>query len=201
LNTVGALSGAPAFACYWRDGNDERNELGYIMGIGRRERRRERDTPCIAEEVVLAACFAPVSGIRSGFFPPCMARTEELSTTVRDHSIWSAACNRVSNTRCNRAHTPARCHATSRLQQSSQNRGARLLSAIPGGHWIYGRQLDRSLTVSEADVFLPALPAAFDRTSVLLITDLHAGPFITADVLERTLSRLATLKLLTHPAF
>jgi len=117
LDTIGAAPGTPASARKRWDGHDEWNELGYIMGIGRRERRRERDTPCIAEEVVLAARFAPVGGIRSGFFPPCMARTEELSTTVRDHSIWSAACNRVSNTRCNRAHTPARCHATRRLQQ------------------------------------------------------------------------------------
>lgn len=117
LDTIGALPGAPAPAGERWDGNDEGKELGYIMGIGRRERRRERDTPCIADEMVLAARFAPVGGIRSGFFPPCMARTEELSTTVRDHSICSAACKRVSNTRCNRAHTPARCHATKRRQQ------------------------------------------------------------------------------------
>ena len=117
LDTIGALPGAPAPARKRRDGNDEGKELGYIMGIGRRERRRERDAPCIADEMVLAARFAPVGGIRSGFFPPCTARTEELSTTVRDHSICSAACKRVSNTRCNRAHTPARCHATKRRQQ------------------------------------------------------------------------------------
>jgi hypothetical protein len=117
LDPIGALAGAPGSARKRRNGNDERKELGYIMGIGRRERRRERDAPCIADEMVLAASFAPVSGIGSGFFPPCMARTEELSTTVRDHSICSAACNRVSNTRCNRAHTPARCHATKRRQQ------------------------------------------------------------------------------------
>lgn len=117
LDTIGALSGAPASARKRRDRSDERNELGYIMGIGRRERRRERDAPCVADKVVLAARFAPVSGIGAGFFPPCRARTEELSTTVRDHSICSAACNRVSNTRCSLAHTPARCHATKRRQQ------------------------------------------------------------------------------------
>jgi hypothetical protein len=117
LDTIGALPGAPGSARKRRNGNDERNQLGYIMGIGRRERRRERDAPGVADEMVLAARFAPVGGIGSGFFPPCMARTEELSTRVRDHSICSAACNRVSNTRCNRAHTPARCHATKRRQQ------------------------------------------------------------------------------------
>jgi hypothetical protein len=117
LDPLGALAGAPASARKRRDRYDQWNELGYIMGIGRRERRRERDAPRIADEMVLAARFAPVSGIRSGFFPPCRARTEELSTRVRDHSICSAACNRVSNARCSRAHTPARCHATNRRQQ------------------------------------------------------------------------------------
>jgi hypothetical protein len=46
-----------------------------------------------------------------------MARTDELSTTARDHSICEAACSRVSNARCSCAHTPARCHATRRRQQ------------------------------------------------------------------------------------
>ncbi len=74
------------------------------------------------------------------------------------------------------------------------NQGARLLSALPGMHWLYGVQLERFLTVSEAEVFPVGLPAAFDGTTVLLITDLHAGPFIAPDVLERTLGRLATLE-------
>lgn len=117
LNAVGALSRASALARDGRNRHDQRNELGYIMGIGRRERRRERDAPGVADEVVLAARFAPVGGIGTGFFPPCMARTDELSTIARDHSICEAACSRVSNTRCSCGHTPAVCHATRRRQQ------------------------------------------------------------------------------------
>lgn len=117
LNAIGALPRASALSRHRRDGNDQWNKLGYIMGIGRRERRRERDAPGVADEVVLATRFASVGGIGSRFFPPCMARTEELSTMARDHSICEAACNRVSNTRCSCAQRPARCHATKRRQQ------------------------------------------------------------------------------------
>ena len=117
LDTTRALSGTPASARKRRDRSDQWEQLGYIMGIGRRERRCERDAPCVADEVVFAARFAPVSGVGAGFFPPCIARTEELSTIVRDHSICSAACNRVSSTRCSLAHTPACCQATKRRQQ------------------------------------------------------------------------------------
>jgi len=117
LDAIWTLPWTPTLARYLRDSHDQGNKLGYIMGIGRRERRCERDAPRIADEVMFAACFASVRGIGSGFFPPCMARTEELSTMVRDHSICPAARSRTSNTRCTRAHTPARCHATKRRQQ------------------------------------------------------------------------------------
>jgi hypothetical protein len=117
LDTSGALPGVPALAGKRRDGSDERGELGYIIGIGRRERRREGDAPGVADEVVFAARFAPIGWVGTSFFPPCMARTDELSTIARDHSICEAACSRVSNTRCICAHTPARCHAMRRRQQ------------------------------------------------------------------------------------
>ena len=74
------------------------------------------------------------------------------------------------------------------------SRFARVLPRLPGTRSIYAFQLDRFLTVSEADVFPVGLPAAFDGVTVLLITDLHAGPFIGVDVLQRTLNRLATLE-------
>lgn len=74
------------------------------------------------------------------------------------------------------------------------SRAARCLPTLPGTPWIYGLQLERFLTVSEAEVFPRGLPAVFDGTTVLLITDLHAGPFISVDALERTLDRLATLE-------
>lgn len=117
LDPMRALFGTSTPTRERRDRRDQRKQLGYIMGIGRRERRRERDAPGVADKVVFAARFAPISGIGAGFFPPCIARTEELSTIVRDHSICSAACNRVSSTRCSLTHTPARCQLTKRRQQ------------------------------------------------------------------------------------
>lgn len=74
------------------------------------------------------------------------------------------------------------------------SRYAQSLGAIRGSGWAYGVQLDRFLTLSQADVYLDALPPAFDGVRVLLLTDIHTGPFLAADALERTLARLATLE-------
>lgn len=61
---------------------------------------------------------------------------------------------------------------------------------IPGLHRVHDRALERHLTLAEADVRVPSLPRAFDGCRVLLVTDLHAGPFVSAAVLERALRRL-----------
>ena len=62
--------------------------------------------------------------------------------------------------------------------------------------WIdrpYAVQLDRMLTISEAEIPLSRLPEAFDGTTVMLITDVHTGPFLTVRGLRRTFGRLAAL--------
>lgn len=69
----------------------------------------------------------------------------------------------------------------------------RLFPWFPGIRLPYAVQLDRRLTVSEAEVRLPGLPAAFDGASVLLITDIHAGPFLSPACLTRTFRRLGGL--------
>jgi hypothetical protein len=117
LHALRTPTRTPASATQCRYSADQGQQLRHIMGIGRREYRCERDAPGIRNEVVLAACFAPVSRVGACFFPPCMARTEELSTRVRDHSICPAACKWVSSAWCSCVHTPARCHATRRRQQ------------------------------------------------------------------------------------
>jgi predicted MPP superfamily phosphohydrolase len=65
---------------------------------------------------------------------------------------------------------------------------------IPGVSWLYGLHLDRLLTVAEGEVRLPGLPAAFDGMTVLLITDIHAGPFLAPRSLLRTFDRFLSLK-------
>jgi len=64
----------------------------------------------------------------------------------------------------------------------------------PGASLPIGLILDRHLTVSEADVAIPGLPAAFDGTSLLFISDVHAGPFVSKGALVEAFARLATLR-------
>jgi len=51
---------------------------------------------------------------RSG--PPQTARTEQLSTTARDQSIWSERARQSSSAKCIRSQTPARCQSRRRSQ-------------------------------------------------------------------------------------
>jgi len=64
---------------------------------------------------------------------------------------------------------------------------------VPGGTIPYTTILDRSLTVAEADIPVVNLPAAFDGTTLLFLSDVHAGPFLSEGALARAFARLATL--------
>lgn len=66
---------------------------------------------------------------------------------------------------------------------------------IPGLTWPYGAQLRRDLTLSEAEIALPGLDWGLDGMRVLLLTDVHAGPFLTPDALCAAFERL----LVTRP--
>lgn len=70
----------------------------------------------------------------------------------------------------------------------------RIYPWVPGLHYPYDWQLERNLTVSEARIEIDALPRAFDGLRVLLVTDIHAGPFFSPRVLERCLARLVRLR-------
>jgi predicted MPP superfamily phosphohydrolase len=61
-------------------------------------------------------------------------------------------------------------------------------------HVPYDRQLRRRLTLSEADIALDGLPAGFDGTRILFVSDLHAGPFVSPAVLRETFERLLALR-------
>lgn len=69
-----------------------------------------------------------------------------------------------------------------------------IYTRIPGSERPYDWILDRSLTVYEAEAVLDRLHPAFDGMSVLLVTDIHAGPFVTREALCRTFRRLAALE-------
>jgi predicted MPP superfamily phosphohydrolase len=58
----------------------------------------------------------------------------------------------------------------------------------------YGPLLERFLTVACADIPIAGLPAPFDGTSLLFLSDVHAGPFLSPGALAAVFARLATLE-------
>ena len=90
LQALRTATGTTDLAPHGRNRSQERQELRYVVGIRTRQNGRERDAASIRDQMMLAAGFSFIRGIRACFFPPCTARTELLSTTARDQSIWSA---------------------------------------------------------------------------------------------------------------
>ena len=64
---------------------------------------------------------------------------------------------------------------------------------VPGSSIPYAAILERFLTVAYAEIPIADLPAPFDGTTVLFLSDVHAGPFLSRDALARVFARLATL--------
>jgi hypothetical protein len=69
-----------------------------------------------------------------------------------------------------------------------------LYPRIPGIHWVYESILRRRLTVSEAEVAVRGLPAPLSGLRLLLLTDLHLGPFLSRNGVAEVLSRIARLR-------
>jgi hypothetical protein len=98
-------------------GVDERQQLGDVVSIRRRQPRDERNPVRVGENMMFRPGLAAIGRVRSSFFPPRSARSEELSTTARAKSIWPRRRNSLSNTVWRRFQTPARCQRTNRRQQ------------------------------------------------------------------------------------
>ncbi len=65
---------------------------------------------------------------------------------------------------------------------------------ISGLHLIYDAVLRSRLTVAEADPGIPGLGAGFHDLRLLLISDVHCGPFISLEELADTFRRVMTLQ-------
>ena len=65
---------------------------------------------------------------------------------------------------------------------------------VPGSALPYAALLDRFLTVACADIPIADLPAAFDGTRLMFLSDVHAGPFLSRGALASAFARLATLE-------
>jgi len=96
---------------------DQREQLGHVVPMGGGQPRDERNPVRVGENMMLRPGLAAIGRVRSSFFPPRSARSEELSTTARPRSICPRRRNSLRRTVCNRFQTPARCHRTSRRQQ------------------------------------------------------------------------------------
>ena len=117
LERFRALSGTARFAPNRRNSLNQRQQLRHIVGVGPGDYGRERDALRVGEKVVLAPRLTAIGWVRSSFFPRCMARTDELSTSARARSSWSRRRNSANSTSCKRCHTPVSCQSLSRRQQ------------------------------------------------------------------------------------
>jgi predicted MPP superfamily phosphohydrolase len=79
-----------------------------------------------------------------------------------------------------------------------ERRASRILSAtvyprIPGITRSYDHVLREQLSLSHAEVVVPRLPSAFVGLRVLLLSDVHAGPFVSPGALAGAFARLLAL--------
>jgi len=103
-------------AAHGRYGVHQRQQLGYVVPVRRREPRDNRNPVRVGENMMFRPGLAAIGRVRSSFFPPRNARSDALSTTARARSSWPRRRNSASNTRWSRFQTPARCHRTRRRQ-------------------------------------------------------------------------------------
>ena len=97
LHGIRSLPRATDLAAERRNGRHERLQLAAVMHVGRRQLDAQRQPLGIGAKMMFAARFASVGRVWSRLKPPKTARTLLESTTARDQSIRSAACNRQSS--------------------------------------------------------------------------------------------------------
>jgi predicted alpha-1,6-mannanase (GH76 family) len=114
---VGPFAGVADAAGDGRDGVDQGEGLGDIVGVRRRGDDLERGAVAVADQVVLAAALAAVDRRRARRGAPFFARTWEASTPARLQSSSPAAFNSDSSIRCSWSKTPACCQRSSLRQQ------------------------------------------------------------------------------------
>jgi predicted MPP superfamily phosphohydrolase len=70
----------------------------------------------------------------------------------------------------------------------------RLYPSIPGLSWPYSQILQRQLTLSSATISLDSLPTAFDGVRILVVSDIHAGSFVSPAALKGAIQKLMLLE-------
>ena len=117
LDEAGLAQRAPRAAAHGRNRIHQRQQLGYVVPVRRREPRNNRNPVRVGENMMFRPGLAAIGRVRSSFFPPRSARSDALSTTARARSSWPRRRNSASKTRWRCFQTPARCQRTSRRQQ------------------------------------------------------------------------------------
>ena len=108
--------GAAGLAPHGRDGIDKRQELGYIVAIGRGGVGGQGRALAVSENMMFRTVFPAIYRAGASICPPKTARTELLSATTRDQSSCSAYRKRSKRTRWISSQTPASCHSDRRRQ-------------------------------------------------------------------------------------
>ena len=118
LDEAGLAQRAPRAAAHRRNSIHQRQQLGYVVPVRRREARDNRNPVGVGKNMMFRPGLAAIGRVRSSFFPPRSARSEVLSTIARARSSRPRRRSSVSKTWCSRFQTPARCHRASRRQQA-----------------------------------------------------------------------------------
>jgi hypothetical protein len=81
-----------------------------------------------------------------------------------------------------------------RLERAAEHLLSRhVYPRVPGLARLYSFQMERHLTLVEGDVPVRGLPREFDGARVLLVTDIHVGPFVRPEAVRRVLARLQSV--------
>jgi len=93
---------------------------------------------------------------------------------------------------------PHRRRGVGRWLRALEQRSSHLLARhvyprVPGIHRPYDQVLREAITVSTAELAVPALAPAFDGLEILLISDVHAGPFVSRAALSAAFARIAKI--------
>jgi len=117
LNQIRALARPSDFATHCWHRRQQRLQLTGVIHVSSGQLNAQRNALGIGEKMMLTARFAAIRRVTPRLEPPKTARTLLESTTARDQSIRSAACNRPSNSLWSFSQTPAFCQSRSRRQQ------------------------------------------------------------------------------------
>jgi len=123
----------------WRNRIHQRQQLGHVVPVRRREARDNRNPVRVGKNMMFRPGLAAIGRVRSSFFPPRSARSEALSTTARARSSWPRRRNSTSSTRWRCFQTPARCQRTSRRQHVDPQP-----QPISGGSMFHGSPLRKT---------------------------------------------------------